>query len=350
VERLVELTSGHGTFEWFGNRYLQNGFHVGFIGSSDNHRLHPGYGPATNFQMGGLAAVLAAENTPQAIFDALRARACYATTGERIIVDADLDGVAMGQRVSPSARRRIRCRVMGTAPIEGVDLLKNGDVVYSQSSLQRDLGGRTIVQVYYFSSSEGILGPDGPETPRFIRGWRAAVEVRGATLVGLQEPWFTAPGISSSGYANYPGGPDRFERDPANPNRVLVGGGTRGRGKGLLLKLDGATPDTEIIVSIDDAAAPRTGDSPAQRGTLAAADAALRLGDLSDGPVTLDLKDGPYQDGVRVQLVPLDAALDHEFAYTDVGDTEAGDYYYLRVRQVDGAMAWSSPWWVEVPS
>jgi hypothetical protein len=346
VERLVELTSGHGTFEWFGNRYLQNGFHVGFIGSSDNHRLHPGYGPATNFQMGGLAAVFAAENTPEALFESLRARTCYATTGERIIVDADLDGVAMGQRVTPSARRRIRCRVMGTAPIETVDLIKNGDVVYSHSYLRREIGGRTRVQLYYFSSSEGILGPDGPETPRFIRGWTAAVEVRGATLVGLREPWFTAPGNSAAGYTSYPGGPDRFERDPANPNRVLVGGGTRGRGKGLLLELDGASRDTEIVVRVEEAAAPRTSSGPVQRRTLPGGETSFRLDDLTAEPATWDLSDGEYRDGIRLQLVPPGAALDQEFTYTDVGGVEPGDYYYLRVRQVDGAVAWSSPWWV----
>jgi hypothetical protein len=344
MERLVELTSGHGTFEWFGNRYLQNGYHVGFIGSSDNHRLHPGYGPATNFQMGGLAAVFAEENTPQVLFEALRARACYGTTGERIIVDADLDGIPMGQRVPPSARRMIRCRVMGTAPIEAVDLVKNGDVVYSRSYLMGELEDRTAVQVQYFSSSEGVLGPDGPETPRFIRGWRAAVEVRGARLAGLQEPWFTAPGISS---ASYPGGPDRFERDPTDPNRVLVGGGTRGRGKGLLLELDGATPDTEIILSVDDAAAPRLGDGPPRRERLPGDETSYRLGELIRGAATWDLSDGDYRDGIHLQLVPADAALDQEFSYADVGETTAGDYYYVRVRQVDGALAWSSPWWVE---
>ena len=239
---------------------------------------------------------------------------------------------------------------MGTAPIEAVDLIKNGDVVYSQSYLRRDLGDRTRVQVYYFSSSEGTLGPDGPETPRFIRGWTAAIEVRGATLVGLREPWFTAPGLSAASYSNYPGGPDRFERDPANPNRVLVGGGTRGRGKGLLLELRGARHDTEIVVHVDDAAAPRTGNGQAPRRKLPGGESSFRLDDLTDGPATRDLSDGTYQDGIRLQLVPDGAALDQEFTYSDVGAVESGDYYYLRVRQVDGGMAWSSPWWIEEPA
>ncbi|MBK7599006.1 MAG: DUF3604 domain-containing protein [Acidobacteria bacterium] len=43
MERLAEIQSGHGTFEYFGNKYLQNGFEVGFVGASDNHNGHPGY-------------------------------------------------------------------------------------------------------------------------------------------------------------------------------------------------------------------------------------------------------------------------------------------------------------------
>ncbi|MEZ5392868.1 MAG: DUF3604 domain-containing protein [Bryobacterales bacterium] len=35
MERLVEIQSGQGTFDWFGNRYLRNGFRVGFVGASD---------------------------------------------------------------------------------------------------------------------------------------------------------------------------------------------------------------------------------------------------------------------------------------------------------------------------
>jgi hypothetical protein len=89
MERVVELQSGHGTFEGFANAYLKNGFVVGFIGSSDNHLQHPGYSSGTNRQLGGLAAVLSDENAPDSLFDAMRGRAYYATTGERIIVDAE---------------------------------------------------------------------------------------------------------------------------------------------------------------------------------------------------------------------------------------------------------------------
>ncbi len=42
LEKLVEVSSLHGTFEWFGNLYLKSGFEVGFVGGSDDHRTNPG--------------------------------------------------------------------------------------------------------------------------------------------------------------------------------------------------------------------------------------------------------------------------------------------------------------------
>ena len=35
---------------------------------------------------------------------------------------------------------------------------------------------------------------------------------------------------------------------------------------------------------------------------------------------------------------------DADLATDDAAST--GDYYYLRVNQLDGSRAWSSPWWV----
>ena len=51
-------------------------------------------------------------------------------------------------------------------------------------------------------------------------------------------------------------------------------------------------------------------------------------------------------DALSLQLVPSTGSYDQEFVYTDRDNPLPGDYYYLRVRQIDGAVAWSSPFWV----
>lgn len=121
LEPLIEIMSMHGSFEWFMRAYLSNGHQVGFVAASDDHLSHPGYSaPNRNSlaQRGGLAAVLAPEHSRDAIFDAMKARKTYATTGDRLILDVRLNGVGMGQRAEYAPTRQIEGRVIGTAPIE----------------------------------------------------------------------------------------------------------------------------------------------------------------------------------------------------------------------------------------
>src|SRR6185369_553104 len=100
-QRLVELYSVHGSFEWFANRFLQNGFELGFVGAADDHLAKPGLAPpplSSVAQPGGLAAVFAAEDSVDAVFDALRGLRSYATSGQRLLLDGSLNGFAMGTR------------------------------------------------------------------------------------------------------------------------------------------------------------------------------------------------------------------------------------------------------------
>jgi hypothetical protein len=46
MQRLVEIYSGHGSFEYFGQRFLKRGYRMGVVGASDDHSGHPGYAPA----------------------------------------------------------------------------------------------------------------------------------------------------------------------------------------------------------------------------------------------------------------------------------------------------------------
>jgi hypothetical protein len=145
--RLVEIYSKWGASEYPGNpRPLTNysmghfvqdalcmGHRVGFIGSSDTHLSVPGGevkedGRTLRYAKGGLAAVYAEEKTRGAIFDGLRRRHCYATTGVRILIDFSINGRPMGSEIglAPDAPREIRVMVAGTTIIEGIDVVRNG--------------------------------------------------------------------------------------------------------------------------------------------------------------------------------------------------------------------------------
>ena len=90
IERSVEVHSDWGTFEWLVQDALEQGYRVGILANSDGHKgrhgaSHPG---ASLFgAYGGLSCVLAENLTRSGLFDALRRRHHYATTGCRMVLD-----------------------------------------------------------------------------------------------------------------------------------------------------------------------------------------------------------------------------------------------------------------------
>jgi hypothetical protein len=123
---------------------LLAGYRPGVIGGSDCHAGHPGHSDwlrHTRAYWCGLAAVYARELTREAVWEALLARRCYATTGPRIIVSLRARDAWMGAEVPIGARpgpaeRKVKAEtdgervfdieVVGTAPLKRVTLIKNG--------------------------------------------------------------------------------------------------------------------------------------------------------------------------------------------------------------------------------
>jgi hypothetical protein len=88
-----------------------------------------------------MTAVFARELTREAIWEALLARRCYATTSTRILLDAAVNGLGMGteRRVTPANRNRFRrrtvtVRAIGTYPLDRVVIVRNGEEVYEEKA------------------------------------------------------------------------------------------------------------------------------------------------------------------------------------------------------------------------
>ncbi len=345
MENLIEIMSGHGTFEWFGSRYLEQGFRVGFIAASDDHRGHPGYSPghppgATGrrsniFQFGGLAGVWAPALLTDAVFDGLKARRAHATTGaQRIILDVALNGEPMGTELDLTERRVLEGRAIGTGPIRRVDLIRNGEVAATFDT--RGAGGSALPngQFEALVSFHSETWVDIRDNPRGQRPWRGTVTVEGARLIGGRLTGTPLP-------------PDRFEVDGAVASFDLT---TRGSRRSLALVLEGDPAAVRLSFALD--AGVEFGVAPTQVRTpqqFAAASFALALpaapGTSSDarGGNEHVFQEGEYRDSIRVDF--LEGLRDDvTFRFSDVGDRE--DWYYVRVEQADGHLAWSSPWWV----
>jgi len=141
LEPLVEICSIHGSSEGVGQPMsvrgaraghgvqdaLARGYRLGFLGSGDTHNGHPGLGD-TGSPLGGVAGIYAAECTREAIWDALRARRVYASSGPRVVLDVTLNETPMGGLArldSPQARRAFHIEAYSPLRIQAVEIFKN---------------------------------------------------------------------------------------------------------------------------------------------------------------------------------------------------------------------------------
>jgi hypothetical protein len=149
METAVEVHSAWGTFEWIVRDAFEKNYRVGIVANSDGHKGRPGacYPGASFFgSYGGLTCFLAERLDRDAIFECMRRRRHYATTGNRALLDvvatlaADADvfvrDPAAGPATSERSRRLIMgdiarvsdgemelaIEVMGSAPIERLDI------------------------------------------------------------------------------------------------------------------------------------------------------------------------------------------------------------------------------------
>lgn len=90
LETAMEIHSAWGSFEWLMADCFAEGYRVGVVANSDGHKGRPGasYPGASQFgAYGGLTCFLMDRLDRDSIFDCLRQRHHYATTGDRIHID-----------------------------------------------------------------------------------------------------------------------------------------------------------------------------------------------------------------------------------------------------------------------
>ena len=138
MEPVMEICSRWGISEIGGEHSAQyalsQGRRMGFIGGTDNQLGQPGSGPHGHNEGRGWTAVLAKALGREAIFDAIRARRCYATTGAKILLYVTLGEHLMGEEVLGwEGDRVLQVRAAGTRPIDRVEVIRNGEVVYEES-------------------------------------------------------------------------------------------------------------------------------------------------------------------------------------------------------------------------
>ncbi len=115
---------------------LNAGCRFGFTaGGLDDRGPYSGLYDADQTQYSpGLTAILAKEHNRIALLEALQARSCYATTGERIIIGLHIAGFGMGSEIETKNRpglefnRHITGYAIGTQPLKEAVLIRNGKI------------------------------------------------------------------------------------------------------------------------------------------------------------------------------------------------------------------------------
>jgi hypothetical protein len=142
-QRLVEICSNWGISEAGGGHSVQAalalGHRLGFVGGTDSHYGLANQGSYHVDDGNGLACVAASDLTRDAIWQALYERRCYATTGDRIVLDFAMEvapsgcqpmGTDLPVNLAEVGPRTFRARVAGTYRIDGIEILRNNEVVY----------------------------------------------------------------------------------------------------------------------------------------------------------------------------------------------------------------------------
>ncbi len=154
---VIEIHSKWGTSEYRGNPnglheihpgpsyavdLLGRGLRLGFIGGTDTHTTlpagHDRGNPGHINRPPGMTAVRARELTREAVFGGIRGRNCYAASGERIYLEADVAGARPGQSIEWTDSKAPRCISVTAAAagdIASVEIIRNGQAIHTQQGL-----------------------------------------------------------------------------------------------------------------------------------------------------------------------------------------------------------------------
>lgn len=159
-EYLVEIASVHGSSECAGcpkeiyrpvegafvQDALERGYRLGFIGAGDGHIGHPG---ETYGLIGGLAGIYAEERTRESVWEALRARRTYATSGARIVLTVRVGEHWMGEEfdfLDVADSFEVDFEVVGTEPVDRVELIVDGRIADTKYCDDREVAASFIMR------------------------------------------------------------------------------------------------------------------------------------------------------------------------------------------------------------
>lgn len=310
LDRLLEVHSTHATSDWFLFEALRRGYRMGVTAGSDGvdgrpGNSHPGHMGVRNLR-GGLTAILAPELTRASLWRALKARHCYATTGARIVVDFRLGDAIMGDEAEADAQtlatRGFAVRIAGTAPIESIEFFRGTDCLRQLDCFAAAGEPGNQLRVAW----NGASAPGNWQRARMR--WDGAIRVEGMHIAGVRDYAFDTPDEGVTGH------------DQQGLGFRSV---TAGDWDGVILECD-----------------------PSPRGELWFDSAPMKLRTRLDGLGNEPWRFEASEPRRCVELRRLPRTLpprEWQGSFVDPRPLDGTHAYWVRIRQADGAFAWTSP-------
>ncbi len=312
LERLIEVHSTHATSEWFLFEALDRGYRMGVTAGSDGvdgrpGTSHPGHQAVRNVR-GGLVAAPLTTLTREGLWEALMARNCYATNGDRIRLEFSAEGRPMGSEFNADAPPMLAIAIEGTGPLESVEVFRGSKSIHSVS----------------------LLPANPPLSDRVRIAWRGATAPGNFARARMR--WDGSATLSAGSFAD----PEGYAFDTPDEGLTLIGqrrlewrSMTGGDWDGIVVRIE--APDDAVLT--------------VQTVQISAT---LPVGTLAVGSTRL-ADDVPLRE-LEIRRLPIDPGPSSWAGqFRDPQGLPGWNAYWVRVRQWDGGYAWSSPIFVRLP-
>jgi len=293
---------------------LRQGLRAGFTASTDDHFGYPGaWGE-------GLTGIWADKLTRESLWEALWQRRTYAITGDRMRLEFCINYAPMGSEIDLTAKRNINVSVEAADELDVIEVVKNGRIIHREYPDDEPDEWSERVKTRF----EYGWGPWAALDMARVCDWDIRLDVTNGKILNATPCFQSGPmeeerrdkilncDETSLHWQSYTSRRDAFAERAT---------------KHFILELSG-TPDTRLNVSLQNPIELRY---------------SVTLGELSD---TSHIKfTGQFtSESILIHRLVFPASFVKQFNFVDE-DTEPA-YYYIRVRQSNGQMAWSSPIWV----
>ncbi|MBI1354169.1 MAG: hypothetical protein GC160_07470 [Acidobacteria bacterium] len=135
---------------------LERGYRIGFVGSGDSHWM----GVGEDF---GITGAYVDDVSREGVFDAVRSKRVFASTGARVLIDFRVNGAFLGDQIEAEKGKplKLEVRVEGDGPLDVVEIVKDHKVIHASS------GSGATAQFEYLDQS----GPraDGKASYLYLR-------------------------------------------------------------------------------------------------------------------------------------------------------------------------------------